>query len=177
MPIAESAIPKYFVDVNGRATANAAYPGEEVFFVEEMGPSREAASAVSEGTATTAAGTSAQEQPAGGHVARYTFRPNCISVDLTVPKPGILVVNQNYHPAWRTDRGELFDRDGLIALRLRETGSYTVHLRYRPRSFVAGLAISVLSLAGWVVACWMFGPSGGRTAQIAARRAGCLPPR
>ncbi len=170
LPIAESAIPKYFVDVNGRARANAAYPGEEVFFVEEMGPSREAASTVSEGTATTAAGTSAQEQAAGGHVARYTFRPNSITVQVTVPKPGILMVNQNYHAAWRTDRGELFDRDGLIALRVRQTGSYTIHLRYLPRSFVAGLAVSVLSLAGWMVACWMFGPSGGRTAQIAARR-------
>jgi len=129
----ENAVPRYFVDARNRAIWNPAYRGE-AFFVGEAEPSVEAPSAA----------------------AHPTFRPNSIDVDVTVREPGILVINQNYHPAWRSGRGELFDRDGLIALRLRETGSYTIHLRYLPRSFVVGLAVSVLSLAGWALACWTF---------------------
>jgi len=129
----ENAVPRYFVDARNRAIPNPEYRGE-AFFVAEAGPSAEAPSSM----------------------AKPTFRPNSITVEVTVRKPGILVINQNYHAAWRTDRGELFDRKGLIALRLRETGSYAIHLRYLPRSFVAGLAVSVLSLAGWVLACWTF---------------------
>jgi len=130
----ENAVPKYFVDARNRLIPNPAYRGE-AFFVTEAGASGETPSSVAE----------------------PTFRPNSIIVEVTVPKPGVLVINQNYHAAWRTDRGELFDGKGLIALRLWETGSYTIHLRYLPRSFVAGLAVSVLSLAGWVLACWTFG--------------------
>lgn len=171
LPMAENAIPKYLVDARNNYIPNALYRGE-AFFAEEAGAAGTPQRSISE----PAVETGSDEQGPAGYVAEPTFRPNSITVQVTVPEPGILVVNQNYHPAWRTDRGELFDRDGLIALRLRETGSYTVHLRYRPRSFVAGLAISVLSLAGWVLACWMFGPRGGRTAQIAARRDGCPAP-
>ncbi len=129
----ENAVPRYFVDASNRGIRNPEYRGE-AYFVTEAGASGERLSSV----------------------AAPTFRPNSMTVEVTVRKPGILVINQNYHAAWRTDRGELFDRKGLIALRLRETGSYTIHLRYLPRSFVAGLAVSVLSLAGWVLACWTF---------------------
>ncbi len=134
IPIAENAIPKYFVDASNKLIPNPEYRGE-AFFVGEAGPLAETPSSM----------------------AQPSFRPNSILVEVTVAKPGVLVINQNYHQAWRSDRGELFDREGLIALRLRETGSYTIHLRYLPRSFVVGLAVSVLSLTGWVLACWTFG--------------------
>ncbi|MFQ5809087.1 MAG: hypothetical protein ACE5JM_05665 [Armatimonadota bacterium] len=127
MPLAENAVPKYYVNAEGDHIVNPEYRGE-AFLVGESG--------ALEG------------------VAEVTFRPNSIAVRVTVPKPGVLIINQNYHPAWRTDRGELFDRDGLIALRLQETGSYTIRLRYLPRSFVVGLIVSVLSIAGWALACW-----------------------
>jgi|GEM_PF-646741 len=146
----ENAVPRYFVDASNRGIRNPEYRGEAYFV--EAGGRPGSTSPVHERTAETG---SAEDAPAG-YAAKSTFRPNSITVQVTVPKPGVLVINQNYHAAWRTDRGELFDRKGLIALRLRETGSYTIHLRYLPRSFVAGLAVSVLSLAGWVLACWTF---------------------
>jgi hypothetical protein len=130
MPIAENAIPKYFVDAENAYTPNHLYRGE-AFFVGDEGPST--------------------------NVGKATFRPNAIAVEVTVPKPGVLVINQNHHRAWSTNRGELFERDGMLAVRLRETGSYAIHLRYLPMSFPVGLAVSVLSIAGWAIACWKFG--------------------
>jgi hypothetical protein len=129
MPIAENAAPRYFVTAANQYVPNPEYQGE-AFLVEDADPSRSP--------------------------ARATFSPNTIAVDVTVRAPGTLVINQNYHPAWESDRGELFDRDGLIALRLRERGSYTIRLRYLPRSFVAGLAVSLLSITGWALACRTF---------------------
>ncbi|MFQ6039253.1 MAG: hypothetical protein ACE5PV_00245 [Candidatus Poribacteria bacterium] len=84
------------------------------------------------------------------------FRPNSIEVSVNVQKPGTLIINQNYHRDWHTNRGELFNKDGLIALRLYKIGSYTVHLRYISRSFYAGLAISILSLTSLGVICWAY---------------------
>jgi hypothetical protein len=125
IPIAENAIPKYFVDANNNYIQNPEYRGE-FFFLE------------SENT------------------VKGTFRPNSIAVQVNLQTPGTLVINQNYHRDWHTNRGELFNRDGLIALRLLETGSYTVHLQYISRSFYGGLAISILSLAALGVICWAY---------------------
>ncbi|MBM3240297.1 hypothetical protein FJZ31_28780 [Candidatus Poribacteria bacterium] len=125
IPIAENAIPKYFVDANNNYIQNPEYCGE-FFFLE------------SENT------------------AKGIFRPNSIMVFVNLQKPGTLVINQNYHRDWHTNRGELFNKDGLIALRLSKTGSYTVHLKYISRSFYAGLAISVLSLTALGVICWAY---------------------
>ena len=55
--------------------------------------------------------------------------------------------------AWKTDCGELRELNGLLAVRLPEAGSYTVRLRYLPTSFVVGLAVSVLSILAWTLAC------------------------
>jgi len=167
MPIAENAIPRHFVDAGNRYIRNPRYRGE-AFFIQEAGLSAKMWSSAAHGSAwTETRSTMTPAGPAGdgsaGYTAEGTFRPNSITVQVTVPRPGILVVNQNYHPAWRTDRGELFDSDGLIALRLHQTGSYTIHLRYLPRSFLVGLAVTALSGGGWLLAWYRFGrPGPGR---------------
>jgi hypothetical protein len=125
IPIAENAIPKYFVDANNNNHPNPKYRGE-VFSLEPE------------------------------NTAKGAFRPNSITVQVNVQTPGILVINQNYHQDWHTNRGELFNKDGLIALRLQDIGSYTVHLKYISRSFYAGLAISILSLAALTFICWAY---------------------
>jgi hypothetical protein len=139
MPMAENAIPRYFVGPEGHYIPNPAYRGE-AFFVDEAAQSPASAAEGSHGPSR--------------YAATATFAPNCITVQVSLPEPATLVINQNYHRAWSSDRGELFDRGGLIALRLRETGSYTIRLRYLPRSFVVGLTISVLSIAAWALGCW-----------------------
>ena len=134
IPIDENAIPKYFVDANNNEIPNPEYQGE-VFFLEVE---------------------DATEQPSPPSTAQVTFRPNSMTVQVNVQTPGILVINQNYHRDWHTNRGELFNKDGLIALRLQETGSYTICLRYISRSFYAGLATSILSLAVLAFICWAY---------------------
>ncbi len=122
----ENAIPRYFVDSAGIPVLNPRYRGE-AFLVTEAGGS--------------AASVPGQGPDSPGYVTDCDFHPNSIAVRLTMRRPGILVINQNYHSAWRSDRGELFEKDGLLAVRLHETGEHAVNLRYLPRSFVVGLII------------------------------------
>jgi hypothetical protein len=128
IPIAENAVPKYFVDGQAESTRNPAYRGEAFF-----------------------------DDPAGGSLtAQPTFRPNSIAVSVDVRAAAFLVINQNFHGDWHTDRGRVLNLDGLLAVRLPETGQYVVHLRYHPRSFYAGLAVTISSLLGFLWACWAY---------------------
>ena len=84
-------------------------------------------------------------------------------VQVKLQMPDVLVINQNYHQDWHTNRGSIFNKDGLIAVQLDETGSYEIRLRYIPRSFYAGLTISVLSLATLIFISWAY-----KTARLTA---------
>lgn len=126
IPLAENAIPKYFVDENDNYILNPEYRGE-AFILES-----------------------------GNTAVETDFRPNSIIIKVNIHTPGTLIINQNYHRDWHTDKGELFNRDGLIALRLRETGSYTVRMRYISRSFYSGLTISMVSLITLALFCWTY---------------------
>ncbi|HQI71866.1 MAG TPA: hypothetical protein PLM65_01835 [Smithella sp.] len=88
--------------------------------------------------------------------AAPVFRPNSIIVQVNLKTPDMLIINQNYHRDWYTDRGRIFDKDGLIALHLDETGTYKVTLRYISRSFFIGLMVSILSLITLIFVCWSY---------------------
>jgi uncharacterized membrane protein len=68
-----------------------------------------------------------------------------------VNTPGTLVINQNFHRDWHADRGTLLNHDGLLALRVSETGPYDVRLRYHPRGFYAGVVLTALAMLAGVV--------------------------
>ncbi len=125
VPLAENAIPRYFVNAKNKYIPNPKYRGE-AFFLNTK------------------------------NEAKALLRPNSIAVEIHVQEPDTLIINQNYHRDWHTNRGELFSKDGLIALRLHETGSYRVDMRYIPRAFYTGLAISILSLAALGFICWTY---------------------
>ena len=116
VPIGENARPKYYVDRRGNLISNADYRGEAFF---------------GEGS---------------GEIESFSLTPNSISAAVETSAPAVLVVNQNYHRDWRADQGELFEVDGLLALRLPEAGSHRISLRYLPRSFFLGLAIRYLAV-------------------------------
>jgi len=78
--------------------------------------------------------------------ANIIFKPNKMTMQVVVREPSVLIVNQNYSKYWKTDKGSVFSFNGLIALKLYDTGDYTVNLFYRPTSFYIGLAISIASL-------------------------------
>ncbi len=75
-----------------------------------------------------------------------SFSPNEIRVGVQLKNSDALIINQNYHASWRTNRGSLSDRGGLLAVLLNEPGHYIVQLSYVPREFYSGLAISMLSI-------------------------------
>ena len=129
IPIRENAVPKYFVGPENEYISNPAYRGE-AFFDEPAG--------------------------AGSLTATPLFRPNSIEVSVEVRAPAILVINQNFHRDWHANHGEAFGRGGRLAVRLDETGTYVVQLRYHPRSFYLGLAITISSLLGIVCVCWTY---------------------
>jgi len=91
-----------------------------------------------------------------GNTARTVFRPNSIMVQVNQSKPDTLVINQNFDKDWHSDHGKIFNKDGLIALRLDKAGAYQITLRYFPRSFFLGLTISILSLMILVFICWSY---------------------
>jgi hypothetical protein len=129
IPIRENAEPKYFVGPENEYISNPAYRGE-AFFDEPAG--------------------------AGSLTATPVFQPNSIAVSVEVTAPTILVINQNFHRDWHADHGEVFGRGGRLAVRLDDMGTYVVHLRYHPRSFYLGLAITMSSLLGVVWVCWTY---------------------
>jgi hypothetical protein len=128
IPTDEHAVPKYFVDWENAYVPNAAYRGEAFF---------EAANA-------------------GSFTADPVFRPNSIVVSVKVNAPSTLIINQNFHRDWHTDRGQRLDRAGLLAIRLEETGDYIIHLRYYPRAFYAGLAVTISSFLALTCVCWAY---------------------
>jgi len=88
--------------------------------------------------------------------ASVDFHPNSMGIQVDIRTPDTLVINQNYHSGWHTNRGKLTNRDGLLALELDESGSYNIRLYYIPLSFYSGLAVSVLSIFLIAFVCWSY---------------------
>jgi hypothetical protein len=82
-----------------------------------------------------------------GNASILRWTPNRVVVGVDAHGPGYLVWNQNYDPGWRV-KGAAGARpvaaDGLLAV---EVSSETrqVEIRYLPTSFIAGLAVTLVS--------------------------------
>ncbi|MEQ1896967.1 MAG: hypothetical protein ABL971_06200 [Vicinamibacterales bacterium] len=142
VPLRTNAIPKYLVDTENTYLPNPEYRGE-AFFLDSH-----------------------------SHVKAVTIKANEITALVDVAAPGTLVINQNHHPDWHAGRGGLFNRNGLLALRLTQIGSYAVHLQYLPWSFLVGLTLSCLSLAAGAAICWA--QMSGRLVRWSAGEPGVL---
>jgi len=124
--IGTHAIPKYFVNKGdyeylshpeGRLELNPKYKGE-VFFPNEENQAH----------------------------LQY-FSPNEIRIRVISKKPGQLVINQNYHKDWKTNRGSIGSYQGLLSVSLPQIGAYEVVLKYVPLNFYLGCIISFAALA------------------------------
>ncbi len=78
------------------------------------------------------------------------FSPGRIAVRADLKVPGMLVVNQNYHPSWRSSQGRICDYNGLLGVALQEAGVYELELSYVPRDFYLGLFISVCAVCAGI---------------------------
>ena len=85
----------------------------------------------------------------GGSVEQSLWSPGRLAFEVDLKEADILVVNQNFHGGWKSDKGVL-NHNGLLAVELDE-GKGKVELRYMPGSFVIGVLLSVLSIIGALV--------------------------
>jgi hypothetical protein len=130
IPLGEHAVPKYLVSEDNHESLNPAYRGE----------------------AFVLGSSSADREPVA-----VTIEPNHIRVQGVIAHaPRTIVINQNFDRDWRASAGTLFEREGLLAVALPQPGPYQVDLRYRPRAFYAGLAVSGCSLALLLWICWAY---------------------
>jgi hypothetical protein len=88
--------------------------------------------------------------PEVGKAKRTSWSPNEIVVHASMKRPGRLLVNQNWHPGWRSSVGTVVSDDGLLAVDL-PSGEHDVTLAFRPRSALAGGAVTLIALASLVV--------------------------
>jgi hypothetical protein len=84
--------------------------------------------------------------------------PNAVMLEVDAARADVIVVNENFHHDWtvmtgRADGPFRFGQ-GLLALRV-PAGRQSIELRYVPRAFRLGAAISLLSLlVGYLLVRW-----------------------
>ena len=77
---------------------------------------------------------------------------NKIAVQVDMPRPGFVVVNQNYDPGWSSSLGRVVDMQGLLGVEIFEPGKRDIVLTYRPGGIwvAAGVGMAALVLLIWV---------------------------
>lgn len=88
-----------------------------------------------------------------GEINLIKHTPGYIEVQVNALKPDLLVVNQNFYPGWKVKGLESSKAEpdkGLISAKV-PVGKYKVVFYYFPDSFVIGLALTVLALAGLII--------------------------
>ncbi|MCP3098298.1 hypothetical protein LZ198_05325 [Myxococcus sp. K15C18031901] len=101
------------------------------------------------------------EDASAGSARRAEWTPNRVTVDVDTTRPAVLLVNQNWHPGWKVSEGDVFSRDGLLAVHLPE-GRRQVVLRFVPRSGLGGALVTALTWAGLAFVAWSTWRSGKR---------------
>ncbi len=101
------------------------------------------------------------DPPASAHVVRVAWSPNRVVLHVDAPADTDVLVNQNFHPAWRASVGDVFSKDGLLAVHV-PAGSHDLVLVYRDPRVVVGAILSVIALAYVAATLW---PSARRRAR------------
>jgi hypothetical protein len=83
--------------------------------------------------------------PSAGTAQRESWSPNRIVVRASLERPGRLLVNQNWHPGWRSSVGTVLSDDGLLAVDL-PAGQHEVELTFKPMSAIAGGVVTAVAL-------------------------------
>lgn len=88
----------------------------------------------------------------GGHVAFLSRGLNNMELTVQASGPGYLVLSEVYYPGWQAEvNGRpapvLRANYAFRAVAIPAAGTYRVHLRYAPRSFRVGAALSLLTAA------------------------------
>jgi hypothetical protein len=86
-------------------------------------------------------------------VTRVSWSPNRLDLHVDARQPFDLLVNQNFHPAWRSSKGEVFSKEKLLAVHA-PAGTYDVTLTYRDSRIIFGAVVSLGSLALALALTW-----------------------
>lgn len=72
-------------------------------------------------------------------------------MEVTAIKGGHVVINRNYNPGWKSDKGQVIAYRGLLAVKFRQPGEHTITLVFRPFGYFLGLILTALSLVAYIV--------------------------
>jgi hypothetical protein len=90
-----------------------------------------------------------------GAVRIRSFKPNRILLEAEMKRPAFVVVSELYYPGWeaRVDGqpAPLLVGDYILRAVPVAEGRHGIELRYRPKSFLWGLAITLLTLCAMVM--------------------------
>lgn len=89
-------------------------------------------------------------EPTAGTVQRAAWSPHRIDLEVALDRTAILKVNQNYHRGWRTSVGQIYDNEGLLAIKL-PPGKYPLTITHRDPLVWAGVAVSLATLLSLLV--------------------------
>ena len=92
-------------------------------------------------------------EPGSGSARLAWWSTNVLIVEASLSRTAVVRINQNHDAHWRADGHEVIDTGGLLSVRLPE-GEHRVVLRYEPRPFWIGLALTILTvlvLVGWAI--------------------------
>lgn len=78
------------------------------------------------------------------------FSPNVIDINFVLNNPGKLIINQNYHKSWKTNKGKVIDYQGLLGVDLSDKGIGFLRLSYVPLDFFVGLFLSLTTFLGLI---------------------------
>ncbi len=90
------------------------------------------------------------DDPMTGTARRVSWSPNKLVIHASMERPGRLLVNQNWHPGWRSSVGTVVSVDGLLAVDL-PPGDHEVTLSFRPMSAITGVTTSLVALVSMVL--------------------------
>jgi hypothetical protein len=109
--------------------------------------------------------------PSAGTIVVHAYTPNRIELDVDLARPARLLVNLNWNEHWHASVGDVVrdgakwpaDKDGgRLAVALPQMQGSVV-LRYRPRSFVIGFWLSILST---LMSVWVWRRGARRSATM-----------
>ena len=94
-----------------------------------------------------------QARVADGELRGVWRTPNHIHLDVSLPEPGRVLLDQNHDPDWQATTGTLTDERGLLALDL-PGGDHSVTVSYRPWTLPWAAGSFVLGLVGLLALAW-----------------------
>jgi hypothetical protein len=107
-----------------------------------------------------------------GSVERVAWSPNALTLHVRAKRALRVAINQNYHPGWTAEGGQVESWDSLLSVSV-PAGDARVVLRFRPRSGIGGLWVTLISLCAGAV--WLCARARTRAAtSIGLRRSALL---